>query len=161
LQLISNISHGHQNNYFCAGRRKDSVRGATSAAQGPIDLCPRDVLWKIMLGSLLPLAIGRKIGRHYQPKQKRDFVVLITIMTFHARCSGAGGRPGSQLRVDQGWDLTTGHYGSKRKEDWTALPATTEELCCFGYFHDRCSGAGGRPRQKLTATSRSRVASDQ
>jgi hypothetical protein len=91
-----------------------------------------------MLGSLLPLAIGRKIGRHYQPKQ-RNFVVLVTITTFHARCSGAGGRPGSQLRVDQGWDLTTGHYGSKRKEDWTALPATTEELCCFGYFHDRHS----------------------
>jgi hypothetical protein len=41
-------------------------------------------------------AIGRKIGRHYQPQQ-RNFVVLVTITTFHARCSGAGGRPRSQL----------------------------------------------------------------
>ena len=27
-------------------------------------------------------------------------------------------------------------YGSKRKEDWTSLPATKEELCRFGYNHD-------------------------
>jgi hypothetical protein len=41
-------------------------------------------------------ASGRKIGRHYQPQQ-RNFVFLVTITTFHARCSGAGGRPRSQL----------------------------------------------------------------
>ena len=39
-------------------------------------------------------ANGRKIGLHYQPQQ-RNFVVLVTITTFHARCSGAGGRPRS------------------------------------------------------------------
>jgi hypothetical protein len=61
---------------------------------------------------------------------------LVTITTFHARCSGAGGRPRSQLRADQGYDLITRYYGSKRKKDWTSLPATTEELCRFGYFHD-------------------------
>ena len=34
------------------------------------------------------------------------------------------------------YDLTTGHYRSKSKKDWTSLLATTEELCCFGYFDD-------------------------
>jgi hypothetical protein len=44
---IGYTSHNHQNKYFCAERRKDIVRGATSAAQGSRNLCPRDVLWKI------------------------------------------------------------------------------------------------------------------
>ena len=68
-------------------------------------------------GGILPVdtleASGRKIGRHYQPQQ-RKVVVLATITIFHACCSGAGGRVRSQLRVDQGWNLTSGHYGSKR-----------------------------------------------
>ena len=58
LQLISNTSHNHQNNYFCAERCKCFVRGATSAAQSSRNLCPRDALWKIMLGPLLPHAEG-------------------------------------------------------------------------------------------------------
>jgi hypothetical protein len=52
-------------------------------------------------------ASGRKIGRHYQPQQ-RNFVVLVTITTFYARCSRARGRPRSQLPVDQECDLTSG-----------------------------------------------------
>jgi hypothetical protein len=75
-----------------------------------------------------------QIGSHYQPEQ-RNFVVLVTITTFDIRCSGAGGRRIMQLLVDQGFDLT-GHYESKRAEDWTSLPARTEELRCFGYNHD-------------------------
>jgi hypothetical protein len=69
-------------------------------------------------------ASGRKIGRHCQPQQ-RNFVVLVTITTFHARCSFAGRRTRSQLRVDQGWHLISGHYGSTRAEDWTSdtIPA--------------------------------------
>jgi hypothetical protein len=65
----------------------------------------RDHSYEWIKGGILPVstveARGRKIGRHYQPKQ-RNFVVLVTFTTFHARCSGAGGRPRSQLRVDQG-----------------------------------------------------------
>jgi hypothetical protein len=44
-----------QNHCFCAERRKYFVRGDTSAAKGSRNLCPRDGLWKIMLGSILPL----------------------------------------------------------------------------------------------------------
>jgi hypothetical protein len=73
----------------------------------------------------------RKIGSHYQPEQ-RNFVVLATITTFDSRCSAAGGRRIPQLLVDQGCDFTTGHYGSKRAEDWKSRPATTRKLCCFG-----------------------------
>jgi hypothetical protein len=44
----------------------------------------------------------RMIRRHYQPQQ-RNSVVLVTITTFHARCSGAGGaRDRSYERVKGG-----------------------------------------------------------
>jgi hypothetical protein len=68
--------------------------------------------------------------------------------------------PRSQLRVDQGCDLTRGHYGSKRAEDWTSLPATTEKLCYFGYNRDLSrSLLGWCEVAKIAATSGSRVAS--
>jgi hypothetical protein len=105
LQLISNTSHNHQNNYFCAERSKDFVRGATSAAQGRLPF----------------MSTRRALENH-------AWFALATGM---------------------------------RKEYWASLPAKTEELCYFGYFHDRCSGAGGRPTQKITPASESRVASDQ
>jgi hypothetical protein len=103
LLFISNTSHNHQNNYFCAEQRKDFVRGLLS------------------------------------PQEAADNYVY-------------------EMRCEKSCLVRSCH---KRKEYWTSLPATTEELCCFCYFHDRCSGAGGRPRQKITATSGSRVASDQ
>jgi hypothetical protein len=87
-------------------------------------------------------AIGRKIGRQYTPQQ-RNFVCLITITTLHARCSGAGGRPTSQLRVDQGWDLTTGLCDSGRKIGRHYQPQKRKfvVLVTITTFHARCSGA--------------------
>jgi hypothetical protein len=112
-----------------------------------------------IIGGILPVdtmeASGRKIGRHYQPQQRKS-VVLATIAIFHTRCSGARGRPRSQLlRVGHGSNLTTGHYGSKRAEDWTTLPATIEKLCCFGYNRDLSRsllGCRGSRAPKITVT---------
>jgi hypothetical protein len=62
--------------------------------------------------------------------------------------------------VDQGYDPTTIHYGSKRKEDSTSLPATTEELCSFGYNHDISRSLLGCWRARKNASmSGSRVLS--
>ena len=123
---------------------------------------PRSQL-RVEKGIISPLntmeASGPKIGRHYQP-QKGNLVVLVTFTTFHARCSGGGRRPRSQLRVDQGYYLTTEHGGSKRTEDWTSLPATKRKLGCCGYFHDLSRslfGWGKAP--KITAAGGSRVLS--
>jgi hypothetical protein len=60
--------------------------------------------------------------------------------------------------VDQGSYLPTGHGGSKRKEDWTSLPATTEKLCFFGYNHDLSRSLLGCWRApKIAVMSGSRV----
>jgi hypothetical protein len=91
----------------------------------------RDRSYEWIKGMILPPdtmgASGRKIGGHQQPQQ-RNFVVLVTLTTFHARCSGAGGHPKSQLRVDKRWHLTSGHYVRKHAEGRRSLPATTGEL---------------------------------
>jgi hypothetical protein len=75
-------------------------------------LCPRDAPWKIMHGSLLPLACGRNIGRHYQPKP-RNFVILVTFTTV-ARVLEGGRHKRSPLRVSQGLHLTSEHYESSQ-----------------------------------------------
>jgi hypothetical protein len=121
----------------------------------------RDRSYEWIKGPILPPdtmgVSGRNIIRPYQPQQ-RNFVFFVTITTFHARCSGAGGHPRSQLCVDQGYDITTGHGGDKRKEGWTLLPATTEELCSFGYNHDLSRSLLGCWRApEIPAMSGSRV----
>ena len=55
-------------------------------------------------------------------------------------------RPFTLARVlegfqDRSYELIKGSFPppdfrSKRKEDWTSVPAITEELCCFGYNRD-------------------------
>jgi hypothetical protein len=76
----------------------------------------------------------RKIGPHYQPRQ-RNFVVFVTFTIVARVLEGARDKI-LQLRVGQWLRLTSGHYGSGRTGDWTPPPATTEELCRFGYFRD-------------------------
>jgi hypothetical protein len=83
---------------------------------------------------------------------------MVTFKTIHARCSGGERHPISQLRVDLGSYLTSGHFGSKRAQEWTSLPATTEELCCYGYFRDHSrSFFGWVKAPEITATGRSRA----
>jgi hypothetical protein len=97
------------------------------------------------------------IGYHYQPQQ-RNFVVLVTIATFHTRCLGGVRSQRSQPREDQKSHLTMRHNGSKRADYWISLPATTEELCCFGYNRDLSrSLLGWCEVANITATSGSRV----
>jgi hypothetical protein len=116
--------------------------GLTRRSAGRVGEGARDHSYEWIKGRISPPntmeASGPKKGYRYhgyQPQQ-RNFVVLATITIIHARYSGAGGRPRSQLRVDQGCNITSGHYGSNRAEDWTSLPATTKKLSCFGHNHD-------------------------
>jgi hypothetical protein len=77
-----------------------------------------------------------------------------------ARCSGGRRRPRSQLRVDQGSDLTTRQCESERGDYWTSLPATTKKLGCFGYIPDLLrSLLGWGKLPKITATGGARVMS--
>jgi hypothetical protein len=94
----------------------------------------RDHIYQWIKGYMSPVdtlgAGGPKIGRHYQP-QHGNFVVSVNFTTFHACCSGGERRPRSHLSVDQGLYVTSEHFGSRRAEDWTSLPATKGKLCLF------------------------------
>ena len=83
----------------------------------------------------------------------KTWLFLVTFTTIHARCSGGGSCPRSQLRVEeQGSYLTAGHCGSEWADDWTPLSATTRKLVClvtFTTFYAYCSGEGRRPRSQV------------
>jgi hypothetical protein len=73
----------------------------------------QDHSYEWIKGGILPVntmgASGRKIGRHYQPRQ-RHFVVLVTFTTFHARCSDAGGRPRLKITATSGYRVESYHW---------------------------------------------------
>jgi hypothetical protein len=80
LQLISNTSHNHQNNYFCAERSKDFVRGATSAAQSRLHFMStrRDVendAWFALATDPSYLPQSLYDGRNSESRQLKQVVV--------------------------------------------------------------------------------------
>jgi hypothetical protein len=90
-------------------------------------------------------ASGRKVGHHYQPQQ-RNSVVLVTITTFHACCSGAGGaraRSYERVKGGVGRECTMGASVRMIRRHYQPQQENLVVLVTITTFHARCSGAGG------------------
>ena len=61
-------------------------------------------------------------------------------------CSVGEMCPRSQLRAGHGCRQIRGHYGSKRKEGWTSLPATTRGRHSPSAINTMCDGLDSMPR---------------